>query len=206
MATSGANRPNGLLAGTRERVKFLPLGDANRGAASGRCTSAVSDRAAPAGSTPPNRLAPLDSFGAKAGAFAPGWDDPALPRGDSQRPQRARSSRPLAFERAPAARALRRTRGQIELRRSGRPICGLRPSISDSAGFGDTPPVSAENVQITPEPSAAECEAVLRVLAEWLEPPVDETYSSAWRQSGLPGQDDDFPSPAASLRRPGSQA
>ena len=66
--------------------------------------------------------------------------------------------------------------------------------------------MSPEDVQITPEPSDAEREAVLRVLAEWLESPAPETYSSAWRQSGLPGQDDDFPSPAVSLRRPGSQA
>ena len=61
-------------------------------------------------------------------------------------------------------------------------------------------------VEIRPEPTDEEREAVLRTLADWLEPAEPEAYSSAWRQSGLPGQDDDFPSPAASLRRPGSQA
>ena len=46
------------------------------------------------------------------------------------------------------------------------------------------------DVQISPEPSDDEREAVLRVLAEWLEPREPEASTSAWRRSGLPQESD----------------
>jgi hypothetical protein len=41
------------------------------------------------------------------------------------------------------------------------------------------------DIEITPEPSDEEREAVLQVLADWLGPAEPEAYTSAWRQSGL---------------------
>jgi len=47
-------------------------------------------------------------------------------------------------------------------------------------------------VEITPEPTDEEREAVLRVLREWLEPSKHEAYTSAWRRSGLPAEPDEL--------------
>jgi hypothetical protein len=47
-------------------------------------------------------------------------------------------------------------------------------------------------VEITPEPTAEEREAVLQVLGDWLEPSEPEAYASAWRRSGLPAEPDEL--------------
>jgi len=47
------------------------------------------------------------------------------------------------------------------------------------------------DLEITPEPSDEEREAVSQVLVDWLEPPEPEAHRSAWRRSGLPGEGDE---------------